>query len=253
MKRLVWILCLAVFMPFFSMAVAQNNTNSAFKAANALYESEKFPEAAKAYGTIVDEKNGNAAVFYNLGNAELRSGRKGKAMLWYERAVLLKPRDPDIVWNLRVLKNALVDRIEAPPGILELGTIGRSIAARYSIDETAPVFSTLLLVWALLEFLIWKFSSVRGRARRIRGVVILLIVVVSGLLALKWMELKDPRVVILSKEVTARYGPTIKEAKAFTLHEGAVVRLIDETKDWIYVRLDDGKEGWLQKDTCETI
>lgn len=253
MKRIFLSLSLAVFTFFLSVAYAQDDEDLRFKAANTLYESGKFLEAAKAYGAIAGGGKGDASLFYNLGNAELRSGHEGKARLWYERAVKITPRDPDVVWNLQVLKNALVDRIEPPPGMFELGTIGRSVAARYSVDEAAIVLSAFLLAWALLTFLSWKFRSVRGRVLRTQGLIILLIAAVSGLLAMKWSEIKDPRVVILSKEVTARYGPTIKETKAFTLHEGAVARVTDETKDWLYVRLDDGHEGWLQKESCETI
>ena len=37
----------------------------------------------------------NAALFYNLGNASFRAGDFGRAILNYERALLLKPQHPE--------------------------------------------------------------------------------------------------------------------------------------------------------------
>ena len=254
MKRFIWAVSLAL-TALVSLCHAQGPPTKApdFKEANALYESGKFREAAAAYELVADEKKGGAAVFYNLANAQLRSGNKGKARLWYERALRIAPRDPDILWNLLVLKNALVDRIEPPPGPLELGSISRSAVARFSIDEAAEALSALLFFWVAVSFLTWKFPAFRNGGRSAQRAVFILIALTSGLFALKWTRSKDPQVVVLSKEVTARYGPTVKETKAFTLHEGTVARVTDETKDWIYVRLEDGHEGWLQKNSCETI
>ena len=39
-------------------------------------------------------------LFYNLGNACFKSDRLGEAILWYERARLLSPRDEGIGANL---------------------------------------------------------------------------------------------------------------------------------------------------------
>lgn len=226
---------------------------ASFKEANALYESGKFREAAVAYNSLADERKGSAALLYNLGNAELRAGNKGKARLWFERALRLAPRDPDVLWNLQVLKNALVDRIEPPPGPLEIGALSRMAAARFSIDESAQIFSALLFLWAVAALLAWQAPGFRAGARRLQSFLFILTLLAGSLFALKWLLVKDPAVVILSKEVTARYGPTVKETKAFTLHEGAVATVTDETKDWFYIRLDDGHEGWLEKSSCEII
>src|SRR5438552_3976095 len=84
-----------------------------FKSANALYDAGKFAEAAAAYEKI-EPKTAN--VFFNLGNALFRQEKYGLAVLNYERARRLAPRDPDILANLRFTQQRLgVDDVNTPP------------------------------------------------------------------------------------------------------------------------------------------
>lgn len=250
-KKIVFFL---LFFFFGGMAhSAEVSKTPDFKEAAALYESGKFREAAVAYGSIADEKKGGVAVFYNLANAELRSGNKGKARLCYERALRLDPRDPDVLWNLQVLKNALTDRIEPPPDPLAVASFLKSFSERYTLDEAAVAVSGFLAALAFLSLVAWKIPSVKVFSGVLRGLLLLFLGASLFLFGLKWMQVKDRAVIVLVKEVTARYGPTQKETKAFVLHEGARVRVLDETQDWFYVRLDDGNEGWLPKNTCEVV
>ncbi len=238
---------------FLFLLVGTNAHSAGFKEANALYGSGKFHEAAAAYGSIAEEKKGGVAVFYNLANAELRSGNKGKARLWYERALKMDPRDQDVLWNLQVLKNALTDRIEPPLDPLAVVFFLKGFAERYTIDEAAVSVLGSLAALALFSLMAWKFPSAKVFSGILRGLLLFFLGVSLSLFGLKWSQVKDPSIIVLAKEVTARYGPTDKETKAFLLHEGARARVLDQTQDWFYVRLDDGNEGWLPKNTCEVL
>jgi len=70
---------------------------------------------------------------------------------------------------------------------------------------------------------------------------------------LKWTDAKDPRVVVLDKEVYAHYGPSGKETNAFLLHEGAEGKVLDETPEWFYIVLKNKNSGWIPKSSCETV
>ena len=101
----IWLLGLAV--PRWRLRVDD------FKAANQLYDAGKFAEAAAAYEKIEPK---TAHVYYNLGNAWFRQGKLGLAVLNYERARRLAPRDPDILANLKFAQQRLgVDEVNTPP------------------------------------------------------------------------------------------------------------------------------------------
>src|ERR1700719_4791679 len=55
----------------------------------------------------------SATALYNLGNAYMRQGKPGMAVLNYERANLLSPNDPDIDANLSYVRAA--SHMPAPP------------------------------------------------------------------------------------------------------------------------------------------
>src|SRR2546426_6371118 len=83
-----------------------------FKAANALYDAGKFAEAAAAYERVEPK---TASVYFNLGNAFFRQDKVGLAVLNYERARRLAPRDPDILANLKFAEQRLgVDELNTP-------------------------------------------------------------------------------------------------------------------------------------------
>ena len=104
----VWC-CLLLFCAQLSFAAPADD----FKAANKLYDAGKFAEAAAAYEKLEPK---TAHVFYNLGNAWFRDGKLGLAILNYERARRLAPRDPDILANLKFAEQRLgVDEVNTPP------------------------------------------------------------------------------------------------------------------------------------------
>src|SRR3989338_4285947 len=182
---------------FLFLLVGTNAHAADFKEANALYESGKFREAAVAYGSIADQKKGGVVVFYNLANAELRSGNKGKARLWYERALKLDPRDPDVLWNLQILKNALSDRIEPSLDPLAVSFFLKMLAERYTTDESAIAVSGFLMVLAIVSFLGWKVPSIKFFSGIFRGLLLFFLGTTLFLFGLKWTQVREPSVIVL--------------------------------------------------------
>src|SRR5258706_5768809 len=96
-----------------SLLIAAPALADDFKSANALYDAGKFAEAAAAYEKI-EPKTAN--VYFNLGNALFRQEKYGPALLNYERARRLAPRDPDILANLNFAQQHLaVEELNSPP------------------------------------------------------------------------------------------------------------------------------------------
>lgn len=79
---------------------------AAFEQANRQFQAGEFAAAAAGYEQLLAAGGPRAAVFYNLGNSYQRLGQYGPAILAYERARLLTPRDPDLLANLALARKA---------------------------------------------------------------------------------------------------------------------------------------------------
>ena len=246
------ILVFAAGLLFVTTVVFAAVSPSLFTEANAKYRAGDFKAAAGLYHKIIDTGRASGAVYYNLGNTVLRLNQKGEALLYYERALKASPRDRDLIWNIQVLKSTLSDRIEdvSPNPLL---TPVKKILHRATLDEISFLFSGALAVFTLLSLLGLLFPAARGFFGSLGTPAVFLMLVFGVSFGVKWFATKDPRAVVLDKEVTAYYGPSDKETKAFILHEGAEGKILDQSQDWVYISLKNKNTGWIRKNSCEII
>ena len=241
--------CLALFIVQLSDVSAQS---ASFTEANTKYQSGAFKGAIEGYESILKSGKETAALDYNLGNAHFRLGHLGEALLFYERALKIAPRNADILWNIDIVKSAVVDRME-PADEGWIITEVKKVTDSLTINENALILSAILLLFMGVTLIVFVFPVLKPIIRGLNGLILAAFLAAAILFGVKWMEVKDPRVVILDKEVEARYGPSNKETKAFTLHEGAEAKITDETQDWFYTELENKSSGWIPKKSCEVI
>jgi tetratricopeptide (TPR) repeat protein len=122
---------------------------TAVSAANALYESGHTPEAIRMYEQLVAQGVQDSGLLYNLGNAYYRQNDLGRAILNYELAARLAPRDPDVRANLSLAR--------AQAGVPEPAAAGDPIHALASVVDSWFSLNELAVValasWFLLLFL----------------------------------------------------------------------------------------------------
>ncbi|MBR6648598.1 MAG: tetratricopeptide repeat protein, partial [Bacteroidaceae bacterium] len=75
------------------------------------YAKADYATAIAVYEAILAEGNEAASLYYNLGNAYFKSDEIAKAILNYERALLLDPSDKDIRFNLEFARSKTVDKV----------------------------------------------------------------------------------------------------------------------------------------------
>ena len=131
---------------------------SVFAEANAKYQSRDYKAATELYHKIIESGKSSSAVFYNLGNAQYRFGQKGQALISYERAARLSPRDEDIRWNIDVLKSLFLDRIDFSDDPIVIYWIKKATGF-FSINEMALVFSGVIFLWMAAAFLFFFFPG----------------------------------------------------------------------------------------------
>jgi len=227
--------------------------NELFDQANADYQNQKFDSAVEEYRQLLQQGIRHGAVYYNLGNAYWKKGERGNAILYYERALRLLPRDEDVRANLSYAKGEIVAegkiRTEAK-GVLE--KIAEVFTGKIALRELVTV--TVVFYWILIGFLLlWVALVAQRRALKPwLTALFTLWILLAGLTGLKEYDLARAAAVILQKEAVLRAGPGDDFQAQATLPEGLVVRIVRQSKGWIEVRLGD-LQGWVVQEAVERI
>ncbi len=235
-------------LPLTSSAITKADADSA-------YIHEEYQKAIDGYEALL-KKGASAELYYNLGNAYYRTENITRAVLNYERALLLSPSDPDIRFNLQMARSKTIDKI-VPEQEMFFVTWYRSLVNMASVDGWAMI-ALVCLGLAIILALVYLFSD-RIWLRKVGffGAFLMIIVFVcSNLFA---HQQKDQLVnrkgaIITESAVTVKSTPAKNGVDLFILHEGTKVTIIDASmKEWKEIRLADGKEGWVETKQMEAI
>ena len=99
---MIWIRRFLVTIEFF-IATAPLSFAATWEAANEAYQHGKYEEAKVDYLQLVHTGHYSADLFYNLGNVWFKLGDPGRAILNYQRALLLNPELDEAKSNLRTV------------------------------------------------------------------------------------------------------------------------------------------------------
>jgi tetratricopeptide (TPR) repeat protein len=223
---------------------AQTSTDlTTLAVANQLYEIGRYPEAAQTYEQLIAQGWHDAVVYYNLGNAYYRQADIGRAILNYERAARLAPRDADIRANLQLAREQLIDQITADESILnQLTLFARSWL---TLNEMAVAAVT---VWFLLAFG-WLVYRRRRTAVWRSVVVVTAVLLLGGIFSLGtrlYEETTRPVGIVVAAETAVSSGPGEQYPDQFTLHSGTAVHILEQRPQWTRITLPgDQLQGWV--------
>ena len=224
--------------------------------ADSAYAHNDFASAIQLYESLLKEKGESADVYYNLGNSYYKMDDLAKAILNYERALLLNPGDNDIRFNLEMARSKTVDKVN-PPSEMFFVSWYKSLANLMGADGWAKcgVGSFVLLLIALALYIFGK-QLVLKKAGFIASVVFLLVVVFANIFAARQKDALVDRknAIIIAPSVTVKSTPNESGTDLFILHEGRKVGITDNSmKEWKEIRLEDGNVGWVPRHVIEII
>jgi hypothetical protein len=230
-----------------SLLIATPVLASDFKSANELYDAGKFADAVAAYQKI-EPKTAN--VYFNLGNAWYRQGKLGRAVLEYERARQLAPRDPDVLANLRFAQRRLgVEAVNASPKPVTRflqEALGSRTPAEWGRYELVALWLTLLAVAGWIWWPRWR-----------TGFVIVAVVAGCGWVVVTTalsMKLSEPPVaIVLAEKTEARFAPLPDSTVHFQADEGTRLLVREDRGSWLFVERADGQQGWVPATTVEQV
>ena len=187
----------------------------------------------------------SAPALFNKGNAAQRAGRPAQAILNYEQARLLAPSDEAIGQNLRIAREKA--GVSAPT----VPTWQRP-AHWLSFNALAGLASISLLLLSGLLFSARRIpQNYRGLARGMAATLGTIMLLASAAVALRWSEMD--RAVIVGSDPIAHIAPAADAATSVELRPGEIVSAKDQYGDFVRIRTDDGRTGWVPRSDLERI
>ena len=223
--------------------------------AEQMYAEGKYADAADIYTKILAEGKESADLYFNLGNCYYKLGENTRAILNYERSLLLNPGDDMVRYNLKMAQQAIVDKIEVLPDLF-LVRWYKALVAYFSADQWGYIsvgFFVLFLIMAALFF--YSRSIGVKKTGFVIGVFAFLLTLATIFFAMR----QDKRItqreyaIITTPSVTVKGAPDNSGTSLFLIHEGLKVRVVGELGSWYNIRLADGNEGWVAKTDLEKI
>lgn len=231
-------------------AKTQNGETLAFIEGIRQYEAKAYPEALAAFEKVYTAGIRNGKLFYNMGNACLKMGDIGPALLWYERALALIPNDPDLRFNLSYARSLLKDEIEgAASPVAEVLFFWKDMFRIAALQWAGIiVHAAFWLSWGLYRF----FG--KSALLHLCYATLLLSVLVLGTTGWRLYERTfRPQAVILPYSVAVRSGQTSESTELFILHAGTKVAVKKQTNGFLKIRFSEDKIGWIPENVAGII
>lgn len=243
---------LSLFFLLVNCSLYAEGLDSLKMQADSAYAREDYIQAAQLY----HQAQPSAAVYYNLGNTYYRMDELAKAILYYERALLLSPGDKDIRFNLDMARSKTIDKV-VPIRVFFFVEWYRSLVNFMSADTWGKL-ALMAFVVALVG--LGGFFSFQVLPARKAGFAVFFIFLalsvcanVAGWYQRKRLEYRTGAIVT-SASTIVRSTPSDSGQELFVLHEGTRVEIKDDgLKLWCEVELADGKRGWMLSKDLELI
>jgi hypothetical protein len=214
------------------------------------YGAGRFATSAEKFAHLASRGIENGKLYYNAGNAFLKAGDIGRAVLWYERAKKLLPHDPDLRFNLAHAGTFVKDKSEAA-----------------GFDFTGMLFfwknylPPWLMIWTAigLSVAFALYTGMRTRKGKrvftLAGILFFVAVILAGTtVCYDYYEKSHGRyAVILSSEASIRSGLSPEATTLFVLHAGTRVRVEEKRAGYLKIIFSRDKIGWVSSVDAEMI
>ncbi len=244
------------FMLFVFIAkLFAGNAEDLFAEGNKAYQAKDFAKAIERYEQLATDGYKSSDLEYNLGNAWYRQGSTGRAILHFERALVLEPKHQAAAKNLAFLRSKITTDIEPLPDFF-LKQWWKS--AQMALGATGMGLLAMLLWWAGFGALaVWQIGKSRPQKKwgLIAGVCLLGISLLPFALAMSRTAYgkHSGEAILVQKTAILRSAPEDGSQEVLTIAEGTKLKQITQLEGWWQVSLENGETGWLPEQAMERI
>lgn len=226
--------------------ILKEEAMSKFVKAGYAYKDGRYDDAINLYEEVRSGGLTSGALYYNLANSYFQKGALGKAILNYERARRLMPRDHDLRANHRYALSLVKNRTA------EEMPVWRKVIYEFFSFFTVDELTLMIFILGVFTGSLYLIALFRGWSRRrfVMLLFLLLLIFFAGLISKASFD-RDAAVIVA--ETPAQFEPRPEAAVHFDLPEGSQVKVLKTDGIWVKIERPDGKEGWVPREKVEKI
>ena len=226
-----------------------------WESGNQAYIDGDYAQAVVCYSAIENGGNYSARLYYNLGNAYFKQNMIGKAILYYNRALVVSPSMDDARYNLEIAEAQTKDKIAVVPEFFLVRWV-RNMRSAMSCNAWTILSIVLFGVALCLLLLFLLASAIKVRKVGFYGTIvaaILFVVTTAFALSERSVIINRQSAIVMSSAIAVKSSPDRSATDIFVLHEGTKVVVSSEIDGWAEITIADGKKGWTESSHLERI
>ena len=222
-----------------------------FAGANVYYQKGEYSEAIREYQLVLNEGYISGNLYFNLGNAYLKEGNLGKAILYYEKSKILIPRDADLEVNYLFASDMVQGRVVSKKNMWHWKPL-RVYVNYFTINELTLTCSGIFVILMFFVFLSDKIK-IFSKYKKIFILVISIFLFLNCFIVYHRVNIIRKTAIVMTSNAEVFFGPYDIATKFFTLQEGMKILVVENQNGWSKVRRVDGKIGWIKTDSIEKV
>ena len=235
-------------------AGADATPDEVYRQAREALEKGKFTQAQYLAESLTKQQPPalSSAVFSLIAHARYRQEDLGRAVLWYQRAQLLDPANPEVWQNLRHLDEKL--------RFFRFGEESPLAECSLLLEKNTWIIFASAGAWLLLlSVMSWVLASSRKTRRAVLTVAFCFIGVALLIPSATFAAIRPAAsdrvkdvMVVTAREVNAYTSATVTSGNVISLPPGSQVRLLEKRGAWSYVEVPsapDHVRGWVESAT----
>lgn len=255
-----------IFILILALAPAMLQAQSTLiQQADQAYLNNNFEEALSLYEQARDSLGTSSQLDYNIANTYYRLNQPGKAVLYYKKALKLDPSNADARTNLEFVQTKLIDQQD------HSRSWGERVKENVIFLMTPNAWAVVGIIFFIV-FLVALAAYIHGDSVKTKklsffgGLFMIALAVLCTIVAFHTSALArdDKEAVVIDPVVQLSTVPRMPQDKAehaFSLHEGALVEVIDSlfvptdsvNPHWLEVKVNDEHRAWLPASTVQRI
>lgn len=248
------LMCFFAVTPCFGQEEKALDPQQIFYKANTFYAERNYLKALESYQSVLNTGLENGTLYYNIGNCYFKMGKLGYAILYYDKARRLMPRDSDLISNLTYAKQQLGDPNIEPPSLNIVSKLLKQPYTGFNLNALSILSLAVFLLAMAMSCLLVARPFLWKKLGAIYIIVMIFFVAnISAFVVRYYDEEILKRGVVVQKTVEAKYEPIDKSTTYYNLQEGSDVFILATRDDWRQVRRTDGKIAWVPKSAVEEV